>query len=131
MSLTPLLMFVGQADEAMNFYVSTFPNAEILHIERYGPEDPDREGTVKVAIFRVLDETLRCIDSSDVHSFGFTPAVSFFIDIDDETTFSTLFDRLSDHGSILMPPDRYPFADRFAWLNDRFGVSWQLSLSLK
>jgi predicted 3-demethylubiquinone-9 3-methyltransferase (glyoxalase superfamily) len=67
-------MFTGQAEEAMRFYVSTFPDAEILHLDLYEPDDPGREGTVKGATFRIADQTLRCIDSPDVHAFGFTPA---------------------------------------------------------
>ena len=84
MALTPSLMFTGQAEEAMRFYVSTFPDAEILHLDRYGPDDTGREGTVKGATFRISDQTLRCIDSPDVHAFGFTPAVSFFFDCQDD-----------------------------------------------
>jgi predicted 3-demethylubiquinone-9 3-methyltransferase (glyoxalase superfamily) len=122
-------MFTGQAEEAMRSYVSTFPDAEILHLDRYGPDDTGREGTVKGATFRISDQTLRCIDSPDVHAFGFTPAVSFFFDCRDEATFNALFDRLCDQGSVFMPPDRYPFARRFAWLSDRYGVSWQLSVA--
>jgi predicted 3-demethylubiquinone-9 3-methyltransferase (glyoxalase superfamily) len=129
MALTPSLMFTGQAEEAMRFYVSTFPDAEILHLDRYGPDDPGREGTVKGATFRISDQTLRCVDSPDVHAFGFTPAVSFFFDCQDEAAFNALFNRLSGQGSVFMPPDRYPFARRFAWLSDRFGVSWQLSVA--
>ena len=113
----------------MRFYVSTFPESEILHLDRYGPDDLDRERTVKSATFRIADQTLRCIDSPDIHAFGFTPAVSFFYDCQDETTFNALYDRLSDQGNVFMPPDRYPFAQRFAWLSDRYGVSWQLSLA--
>ncbi len=89
----------------MNFYVSTFANAEILHVDRYGPDNPGREGTVKVASLRILDETLRCIDSPDVHSFGVSSAISFFVDIADETTFNSVFDRLSEQASIFMSPD--------------------------
>jgi hypothetical protein len=55
--------------------------------------------------------------------------LSFFFDCEDESTFNALFDRLSDDGSVRMPPDEYPFAQRFAWLIDRYGVSWQLSLA--
>jgi predicted 3-demethylubiquinone-9 3-methyltransferase (glyoxalase superfamily) len=106
MSLTPLLTFIGEAEEAMNLYVSTFPDAEILHVDHYGPDDPDREGTVKVASFRISDETLRCIDSPDVHAFGFTPAISFFFDCPDEATFNSVFNQLSNEGSIFMAPDR-------------------------
>jgi predicted 3-demethylubiquinone-9 3-methyltransferase (glyoxalase superfamily) len=101
-------MFIGQAEGAMRCYVSAFPDAEILHLDRCGRDDPGREGTVKGAPFRISDQTLRCIDSPDVHAWGFTPAVSFFFDCQDEGTFRALFDRLSDHGSVFTPPDRLP-----------------------
>jgi predicted 3-demethylubiquinone-9 3-methyltransferase (glyoxalase superfamily) len=46
--------------------------------------------------------------------------VSFFFDCEDEAAFNALFDQLSDGGSVFIPPDRYPFARRFAWLSDRY-----------
>ena len=113
----------------MGFYVSVFPGAEIVEIDRYGSDEPGREGTVKVGSFRISDEILRCIDSPDVHAFTFTPAISFFYDCQDEATFNAVFERLSDQGNVFMPPARYPFAERFAWLSDRFGVSWQLNVT--
>jgi len=129
MTLTPFLMFTGQAEEAMNFYAATFPDAEILHIDRYGQEEPSRAGTVKQAGFRIADQTFKCIDSPDVHAFGFTPSVSFFFDCPTAEDLDALFATLSDQGSVLMPPGQYPFAERYAWLCDRFGVSWQLSVT--
>ncbi len=62
-----------------------------------------------------------------MHDFTFTASFSFFYDCPDAATLDAIFGRLSDEGSVLMPPDAYPFADRFAWVSDRFGVSWQLS----
>lgn len=129
MRLKPFLMFTGQAEEAMTFYVSAFPDAEILDMERYGAEEPEREGTVKTASFRIADQTLLCIDSPDVHAFGFTPSVSFFFDCPDEASLDALFGLLADQGQVLMPPGQYPFARKYAWVSDRFGVSWQLSVS--
>ena len=130
MALTPFLMFTGRAEEAMDFYVATFPDAEVLEIDRYGAEEPDREGTVITASFRIGEQRLRCIDSPPVHAFDFTPAVSFAFDCDDEAQLDGLFAKLSDGGAVLMPADAYPFAKRYAWVNDRFGVSWQLRLAL-
>ncbi len=72
-----------------------------------------------------------CIDSPGVYAFGSTPAVSFFFDCQDEKIFNVLFYRLSDQGSVQMPPDRYSFARSFAWITDRYGVSWQLSVALE
>lgn len=113
----------------MNFYVASFPDAEILSMERYGAEEPEREGTVKTASFRIADQTLLCIDSPDVHAFGFTPSVSFFFDCPDEASLDGLFAMLSEQGQVMMPPGEYPFAKKYAWLSDRFGVSWQLSFT--
>jgi predicted 3-demethylubiquinone-9 3-methyltransferase (glyoxalase superfamily) len=113
----------------MRFYVSVFADAEILELDRYGPGEAGPEGAVKGATFRIAGQKFRCFDSPVEHAFGFTPAVSFFFDCDDEGAFDELFDRLSDHGTVLMPPDRYPFARKFAWVSDRYGVSWQLSLA--
>lgn len=131
MALTPLLMFTGRAEEAMRFYVATFPDAEILALDRYGPEEPEREGTVRSASFRIADETLRCIDSPDIHEFGFTPAVSFCLDCPDDATLDRLFDQLATDGTVFMAPDRYSFAQRFTWLADRFGVAWQLRVTVQ
>jgi len=120
--LTPFLMFTGMAEEAVRFYVSAFPDAEILELARYGSEDAGPDGGIKGITFRIAELTLRCIDSPVGHAFAFTPAVSFFYDCPDDPTLDALFDRLTDGGSVLMPPGE------FAWLNDRYGVSWQLSV---
>jgi predicted 3-demethylubiquinone-9 3-methyltransferase (glyoxalase superfamily) len=133
MALTPFLMFTGQAEEAIRFYAAVFPDAEILHLDRYDSTDAGPpgavKGSVKGATFRIANQTMRCIDSPIEHAFGFTPAVSFFYDCADEAELDALFEKLADGGTVLMPPDRYPFAGKFGWLNDRYGVSWQLSVA--
>ncbi len=129
MALTPFLMFTGRAEEAMRFYVSVFPDAEVVDLERYGPDDAGAEGNVRRATFQIAGQSFLCIDSPAVHDFGFTPSVSFFLDCPSEGDLDALFDRLSEGGSVLMPAGEYPFARRFAWLNDRFGVSWQLNVA--
>jgi predicted 3-demethylubiquinone-9 3-methyltransferase (glyoxalase superfamily) len=127
-TLCPFLMFVGRAEEALNFYVSLFEDGEILRIERYGPEQPDREGTVTQALFRVAGQEIMAIDSPPVHQFGFTPSVSLFVTCGGEEEFSRLAAALGEGGAMLMPPGEYGFSRKFCWLNDRFGLSWQLNL---
>jgi len=112
----------------MSFYVSLFPRSQILSIERYGPEGPGPAGTVKLADFELNGTRLMCIDSPAAHAFTFTPAMSLFIDVDDLAALEDAFTQLSEGGQVLMPPDAYGFSTRFAWLQDRFGVSWQLNL---
>jgi predicted 3-demethylubiquinone-9 3-methyltransferase (glyoxalase superfamily) len=54
--------------------------------------------------------------------------MSLFVECEDEAEMDAAFTRLSEGGAVLMPPGNYGFSTRFAWLNDRFGVSWQLNL---
>jgi len=128
-TVSPFLMFQdNNAEEAMNFYVSLFDDAKIIDIERYGPEGPGPEGTVLRAAFSLAGQRILCIDSAIRHAFGFTPSFSLFVDCESESQLQRLFAALSDQGGILMPLGEYGFSRRFGWVNDRFGVSWQLNL---
>jgi predicted 3-demethylubiquinone-9 3-methyltransferase (glyoxalase superfamily) len=122
------LMFDGRCEEAMNFYVSLFRDAAIKSIRRYGPGEAGAEGSVMQASFAVQGQTFMCVDSPAKHGFTFTPAMSLFVDCADETEIDGLFAKLSEGGQIFMPLDKYPFSQKFGWLSDRFGVSWQLNL---
>lgn len=124
----PFLMFEGKAEEAMNFYVSTLPGSQIVAIDRYGPGGPGAEGSVMKATFSVAGQTVMCIDSPAKHAFTFTPSFSFFVDCDSEAELERLVTTLSQGGSTLMPLGNYGFSRKFAWLSDRYGVSWQLNL---
>ncbi len=121
-------MFEGVAEQAMNFYVSLFAGSEIRQIERYGSGEPGVEGSVKRAEFSLGGQRLLCIDSPAKHGFTFTPSISIFVDCETEAELDTAFERLSAGGQILMPATNYGFSTKFAWVNDRFGVSWQLNL---
>jgi predicted 3-demethylubiquinone-9 3-methyltransferase (glyoxalase superfamily) len=128
LQVRPFLMFVGTAEAAMNFYVSLFDDAKIISIEKYGAGAMGAEGSVKKATFALAGQEFLCIDSPVKHDFTFTPSISLFVDFDDETRLNDVFSKLADGGKILMPLAEYPFARKFAWLADKFGVSWQLSL---
>jgi predicted 3-demethylubiquinone-9 3-methyltransferase (glyoxalase superfamily) len=121
-------MFEGVAEEAMKLYVSLIAGSQINQIERYGPGEHGAEGSVKVATFTLAGREFICIDSPVKHAFTFTPSVSVFVDCDDETELESVFARLSDGGVVLMPLDKYGFSQKFGWLQDRFGLSWQLNL---
>ena len=125
---TPFLMFEGRAEEAMNFYVSVFRGARIDRITRYGAGGPGREGSVVRATMTLAGMEVMFIDSPITHAFTFTPATSFFIECDTVTEIDALFGKLSEGGQVMMPPDNYGFSQKFAWLADKFGVSWQLNL---
>jgi predicted 3-demethylubiquinone-9 3-methyltransferase (glyoxalase superfamily) len=121
-----MLMFTGQAEEALGFYTSLFEDSGVDAIERYGPESPDMAGQVVHARFRIMGQLVLAMDSPPVHAFTFTPSTSFFVTCESEAEVDRLFAALSEGGGVLMELDSYPFAKRYAWVNDRFGVSWQL-----
>ncbi|MBA2780405.1 VOC family protein [Billgrantia kenyensis] len=127
--IAPQLMFEGNAEQAMRFYVSLFDDAEIVRLERYGPEEPGREGSIKQAEFTLAGRRHTCIDSHIKHPFTFTPSISLLVECESLEEFERLHRALAEGGETLMPPDDYGFSARFAWLNDRFGVSWQLNLA--
>ncbi len=127
-SVTPFLMFEGCAEAAVNLYVSAFPGAAVLRMERYGPGEDGDEGSVKQCEFTVAGQSIRCFDSPIEHGFTFTPSMSFFVDCESEDELDAAFALLSAEGEVMMPPGGYGFSAKFAWLKDRFGVSWQLNL---
>lgn len=126
MLATPFLMFQGQAQAAMALYASVFPDAEILEIQHY--PRPGATGTVMRAKMRLAGLEVYCLDSPVRHEFDFTPSFSFFIECQGEDELEVVFTALGADGQVLMPPDNYGFSQKFAWLNDKFGVSWQLNL---
>lgn len=127
-SVSTFLMFDGVAEKAMTFYVSLFPGSEIQRIERYDEHGPGAAGSVKKADFLLAGHPMMCIDTPIKHAFTFTPSTSLFIECVDDAEFENAFKQLSEGGQVLMPPGNYGFSQKFAWTNDRFGVSWQLNL---
>jgi predicted 3-demethylubiquinone-9 3-methyltransferase (glyoxalase superfamily) len=126
--VTTFLMFDGKAEEAMNYYISIFDQAEILGIQRYGSNEAGAEGTVLHASFSLYGQVFMCIDSNIKHDFTFTPAMSLYVACATEEEIGRLFEKLSQGGQVLMPLAAYPFSDKFGWLSDKYGVSWQLNL---
>lgn len=127
-TLTPFLMFEGAATEAMNFYVSLFDDGEILSVTRRESDTPGTAGSVHLAEFRVAGQRVLCSDSPVRHGFTFTPSLSLFVQCRDDAELTRLHQALAKGGTELMPLGDYGFSTRFAWVNDRFGVSWQLNL---
>lgn len=127
-TITTFLMFSGNAEEAMNLYVSLFDQSEIINITRYGANEAGKEGTVLHATFSLKGQEFMCIDSSIEHEFTFTPAISLYVKCDTEEEIDLLFEKLSQDGKVYMPLSAYSFGERFGWVEDKFGVSWQLNL---
>ena len=127
-SVAPFLMFEGKAEEAMNLYVSVIPDSAVLDVKRYGPEGPGPEGSVIMAKFRLGSLPVFCSDSFVKHAFSFTPSSSLFVTCASEDELERIAATLSDGGQYLMPIGDYGFSRKFGWLNDRYGVSWQLNV---
>jgi predicted 3-demethylubiquinone-9 3-methyltransferase (glyoxalase superfamily) len=128
--IAPFLMFQGgTAEEAMSFWTSLFDDGRVVELTRYGPEGPGPEGTVQRARFALAGQEFLCSDSFVTHDFSFTPSFSIWVETESEEELQRLFTALADGGRQLMPLDDYGFSRRFGWVDDRYGVSWQLNLS--
>src|SRR5688500_14243386 len=103
-SVSTFLMFNGQAEEAMSFYVSLFDGSRI---ERYGAGEAGPAGTAKRAQLALCGHRVMCFDSPIKHNFTFTPAVSLFVECADEAGLDAAFARLARGGKVLMPLDNY------------------------
>ena len=129
--VTPFLMFQdGKAEEAMEYYTSLIEDSEIKSITRYGAEGPGEEGTVVQAVFSLKGQDFMCIDSYVNHEFTFTPSFSIYLTCDTEKEIDELYNKMIRNGTALMPINNYGFSEKFGWLVDQFGVSWQLNLPM-
>jgi predicted 3-demethylubiquinone-9 3-methyltransferase (glyoxalase superfamily) len=126
MKATPFLMFQGEARNALELYRDTFPDFEEL-LRQDHAEGP-QAGQIAMARVRIGGLEIMLYDSPPVHDFTFTPSTSTYIECDDEDQLRRLADALAEQGKVLMPIDNYGFSRLFAWVADRFGVSWQLNL---
>lgn len=127
---TPFLTFQpakGQtADAAMDLYLSVFEDGEVVALHRH-PDGSPGAGTVMLAEFVVAGQRIRCSDSFVEHEWDFTPALSVWVTCSSEEEQQRILDGLGADGQVYMPLDDYGFG-RFAWVGDRFGVTWQLAL---
>lgn len=119
----------NNAEEAMNFYVELFENSKITDIRRYGKDGPAKEGTILMARFELNGSQFACSDSYIKHEWTFTPGVSNWVDCKSVEEQEKLFAKLSENGEVILPLDDYGFSQRFAFVVDRFGVSWQLNFN--
>lgn len=125
-SVSTHLMFQGDAEAAVELYTSTFADFRVHDRELH--QSGEQEGQLKMANASFGGHKLIIFDSPPVHDFSFTPSVSLFVEFDSAEELKRVFDLLSEGGKVTMPLDEYGFSPLFGWLQDRFGVSWQLSL---
>ncbi|MFT3750228.1 MAG: VOC family protein [Agriterribacter sp.] len=127
--ITTFLTFQeNNAEEAMNFYTGLFDNSGIIEVQRHGKGGPAKEGSILLARFELNGKQFLCSDSFTKHAWTFSPAISLFVECKTGDELKQLFDALSENGKVFMPLDNYGFSQKFGWVEDRFGVSWQLNL---
>lgn len=112
--ITPFLWFNDQAEEAMNFYVSIFKNSKIGSVTRYGDAGPGPKGSVMAATFQLEGQEFFGLNGGP--QFQFTPAISFFVNCETQEEVDELWEKLSAGGR----------KDRCGWLQDKYGLSWQI-----
>lgn len=118
----------NNAENAMDFYVGLFDNSSILTVKRWEKGAPGEEGRIMHATFDLNGSLFMCSDSPPIHEWGFTPAVSNYIECENESELERLFTALSENGKVMMPLHNYGFSQKFGFVEDQFGVSWQLNL---
>jgi len=130
-NINPFLWFNNNAEEAIGFYTSIFRDSKIKTTTRYSEESSKAAGMPKDSImtisFDLFDQPFVAINGGP--AFKFNPSVSFFVNCKTEQEVEDLWNKLSDGGKILMALDKYPFSEKYGWLEDKFGVSWQIIIS--
>lgn len=118
--ITPLLMFTqdlsGKAKEAIENYVSIFPDSKVEMIVEYEKGEGDTEGFVKHSRFTLAGQNFMAMDSSGPHQFKFNEAISFIVKCETQKEIDHYWEKLS----------AVPEAEQCGWLKDKYGVSWQI-----
>jgi predicted 3-demethylubiquinone-9 3-methyltransferase (glyoxalase superfamily) len=112
--ITPFLWFDGNAEEAANYYISIFKNSKMGRISRFGDAGPGPKGSVMSVTFQIEGQEFFALNGGP--QFKFTPAISFFVNCETQKEVDDLWEKLSAGGR----------TDRCGWLQDKFGVSWQI-----
>ena len=112
--ITPFLWFNNNAEEAVQFYTSLFPDTKVLKMVRYTEAGPGPAGSVMTAVFELQGQQFIALNGGPVYTF--TEAISFVINCESQEEVDTLWEKLSEGGE----------KGRCGWLKDRFGLSWQV-----
>ncbi|MDN3687658.1 VOC family protein [Cyclobacterium jeungdonense] len=129
-AIVPCLWFDLQAEEAVNFYAKVFGNTTIHSISRYakaGSEQHQKpEGSVMSVDFSMHDQAFLALNGGPMYPHS--PGISFYVTCESAAEADKVWEALEEGGSVLMPFDSYPWSEKYGWLKDQYGVSWQISL---
>ncbi|MCL2575961.1 MAG: VOC family protein [Defluviitaleaceae bacterium] len=128
--LAPFLTFCGKAEEAMKFYTSALPNAEIKELVLFGKNHPyAKEGEENLVLFGSLSIAgyeIMFQDMGSAHAVpSFSWSTSLYIKCDDEAEFDAIFNALSQGGVVMMGPESVGHIRKCAWITDKYGITWQ------
>lgn len=130
---TTCLWFDSNAEEAVKFYASSFENAKVGVIAYYGDAGHEvhgrQPGSVMTARLTIDNQEIMGLNGGPI--FTLNPSISFYVSCKTESEIDNLYKKLSDGGAVLMELNKYPFSERYAWVKDKFGVSWQMNLTDK
>jgi predicted 3-demethylubiquinone-9 3-methyltransferase (glyoxalase superfamily) len=112
--ITTFLWFDGNAEEAMNHYLSIFKNSRVGTVTRYGAGGPQPKGTVMSVTFQLEGQDFIALNGGP--QFKFTEAISLFVSCESQDEVDHLWEKLSAGGQ----------PQRCGWLKDKFGLSWQI-----
>ena len=113
--ITPFLSFNDQAEEAVGFYTSIFPDSEITNVTRYGEAGPGKPGDVMVMSFTLFGQPYVALNGTP---FKFTEAISLMVDCESQAEVDRYWDALTADGGEGVG---------CGWLKDRFGLFWQIT----
>jgi predicted 3-demethylubiquinone-9 3-methyltransferase (glyoxalase superfamily) len=121
----------NEAEEAAKFYTSLFKKSKIKETANYLVDTPSNKpiGSVMTVTFAIEGQEFMALNGGEF--FRMNPSISVAVQCDDEKEIERLFNKLSFKGSALMPLSDYGFSKKFGWVQDRFGLSWQLNLPFK
>ena len=122
--IVPHLWFETQAVEATMFYTSLFADSKVTNTQTI-TDTPS--GDCDIVSFQLAGQDFMAI-SAGPH-FKINPSISLFVVFDDEAEIDDVWNKLIDGGKALMPFQQYPWAHKYGWLQDKYGLSWQLSWS--
>ncbi|MFN2568796.1 MAG: VOC family protein [Candidatus Dormibacteria bacterium] len=120
--IKPFIWFEDKAEEAMKFYVSTFPHSKVVHIERYAgdqgiPGEREMKGKVLTGIFEINGQEFQCLDGGKQPGFELNSgAISFMVEFDTQEELDGVWEKLLDGGK----------TQQCGWITDEFGVTWQI-----
>ena len=112
--IMPCLWFDSDAEQAATFYTSVFPNSRIVHVAHYTDVGPGEAGTVMTVQYELNGNPFLALNGGP--QFKFDEAISFTITCDDQAELDRYWERLCEGGK----------ESQCGWLQDRFGVSWQI-----